>query len=171
MTSAHYFPASSETQKRIQLQDQNQGFPRFKLIQQPGDPVVGQRGQNVPLLMCPSLRFASQRDEFGSTRHSVPFVYNSFHKAEAAPGQNQRTNPAQPHFKALAQQVRTFPCPSLDCSCCSGLTFSNTAPISLCVSCYCPLLAVSKTKQQVPIEGKTSSRCVLTKADALRSLG
>lgn len=46
-------------QKRIQLQNQNQCFPRFKLIEEPGNSVVGQGGKNIPLLMRSSLRFAS----------------------------------------------------------------------------------------------------------------
>lgn len=95
MSSTQYFPAFPDncTKKRIQLQNQNQCFSRFKLVQEPGDSVMGQRGKNIPLLVSSRLGFAPQGDELGSTGHPVPFVHHPLHEAEAAPVQESKDKP------------------------------------------------------------------------------
>lgn len=79
----------SRAEGGIQFQDKDQGLPGLKLVQQPSDQRVAQRGQDVTLEVRLGARPAPQGDELGCAGHLVSLVLHPLHEAEHAPGRRR----------------------------------------------------------------------------------
>lgn len=74
-------------EERIQFQNEDEGLPGLKLVQQPSDQWVAERGQDISLLVRLGPSSAPQGDELGSTEYLISFVLYPFYKAKHASGE------------------------------------------------------------------------------------